>query len=197
MTCCNAAPCASTQGTARCAVIIVKKYANRRLYDTDISRYVTLDELAARIRDGADVRVVDAKTGTDLTQGVLTQIILESRGAGKLLPSSFLFQLIRMDDEDIALFMGRYLTWALEIYLQAKQASAHLGPFGALAQAPFQATSALARLFGEARPWGIPEPPGIQPTPYVAPDSTRDELDALRAEMDELKRSLSKGEPDS
>ena len=178
-------------------MIIVKKYSNRRLYDTDVSRYVTMEELAERIRSGDDVRVVDAKSGEDLTQGVLAQIILESRGAAKLLPSSFLFQLIRMDDEDVALFMGRYLTWALEVYVQGKNAAAHMGPLGVLAQAPFQATSALAKLFHDVRPWGFMglEPPGIRPTP-VALDSTREDIDSLRLELDELKRALRGELPD-
>lgn len=179
-------------------MIIVKKYSNRRLYDTDLSRYVTMEELAERIRQGDDVRVVDAKSGEDLTQGVLAQIILESRGAAKLLPTSFLFQLIRMDDEDVALFMGRYLTWALEVYVQGKNATAQMGPFGALAHAPFQATSALAKLFQDVRPWGFMgmEPPGLKPTPVVV-DSTRDDIDNLRLELAELKRALSSGKPDS
>ena len=63
--------------------MIVKKYANRRLYDMDSSRYVTLEELAERIRAGADVKVLDAKTNEDFTQPTLAQIILESRGASK------------------------------------------------------------------------------------------------------------------
>ena len=62
-------------------VVTVKKYSNRRLYDTSDSRYITLDELAQKIRSGKDVRVIDAKSNEDLTQQTLTQIILESRRA--------------------------------------------------------------------------------------------------------------------
>jgi len=82
--------------------VIVKKYSNRRLYDTEGSSYVTLEELADKIRQGADVRVLDAKTGEDLTQATLTQIILESRGAARLLPIPLLLQLIRMGDDALA-----------------------------------------------------------------------------------------------
>ncbi|MEM9067338.1 MAG: polyhydroxyalkanoate synthesis regulator DNA-binding domain-containing protein [Myxococcota bacterium] len=176
-------------------MVIVKKYSNRRLYDTDLSRYVTLEELAGRIREGDDVRVVDAKSGEDLTQPVLAQIILESRGASKLLPASFLAQLIRMDDEDLSQFMGRYMSWALEIYLQAKQGSSHLGPLGAIAQAPFQATSAMARMFQGFGPWNMPgmRPPATTPTP-AAPPSQQDDLASLRAEIEALKAAMGKND---
>ena len=66
--------------------VLIKKYSNRRLYDTEASSYLTQDELAEKIRSGADVRVMDAKSNEDLTQATLTQIIIEGRGAGKLLP---------------------------------------------------------------------------------------------------------------
>jgi len=66
--------------------MIVKKYGNRRLYDTSDSRYITLENLADKVRQGAEVQVVDAKTGEDLTAPTLTQILIEGRGAGRLLP---------------------------------------------------------------------------------------------------------------
>ena len=185
-------------------MIIVKKYANRRLYDTDWSRYVTLEELAGRIRDGEDVRVVDAKSGADLTQLVLAQIILESRGAAKLLPASLLAQLIRMEEEDLAAFFGNYMTWALEVYRQSKKVAAQMGPLGTLAQAPFQASNAMARLFSQWGPWNLPglQPPGVAPTPAMTtgPEdqdedgtSTKADIAALRAELEAIKAALGKG----
>lgn len=184
-------------------MIIVKKYANRRLYDTDWSRYVTLDELAGRIRDGDDVRVVDAKSGADLTQLVLAQIILESRGAAKLLPASLLAQLIRMEEADLAAFFGQYMSWALEVYQQTKRAAAQMGPLGALAQTPFQAGNAMARMLSGWGPWnmGGVRPPAMDPTPALPPEpepeeaeqsATKDDLAALRAELEALKASLQK-----
>jgi polyhydroxyalkanoate synthesis repressor PhaR len=128
------------------AVVVVKKYPNRRLYDTSESRYITLEDLTARIRRGKNVQVLDAQTGTDLTQATLTQIILESRGGAKLLPVPLLVRLIRLDDEALAEFMGRYVTWALEMYLQAKRRARAILPLNPLATAPFAATDALARL---------------------------------------------------
>src|SRR5688572_25802747 len=101
-------------------MLLVKKYPNRRLYDTQDSRYITVDDLETRIRRGADVMVQDASTGQDLTQETLTQIIL-ARGNGRILPSSLLMKLIRLDDEHLAEFLTRYVGWALEVYVGAKQ----------------------------------------------------------------------------
>ncbi len=128
------------------SIVVVKKYPNRRLYDTSESRYITLEDLTARIRRGKNVQVLDAQTGADLTQATLTQIILESRGGAKLLPVPLLVRLIRLDDEALAEFMGRYVSWALEMYLQAKRRARALLPLNPLATAPFAATDALARL---------------------------------------------------
>lgn len=128
------------------SVVVVKKYPNRRLYDTSESRYITLEDLTARIRRGKNVLVQDAQTGADLTQATLTQIILESRGGARLLPVPLLVRLIRLDDEALAEFMGRYVSWALEMYLQAKRRARAFLPLNPLATAPFAATDALARL---------------------------------------------------
>ena len=91
-------------------MLTVKKYSNRRLYDTIESRYITMEELAEKIRAGADVRVVDAKTNEDLTATTLTQIVVEGRGAARMLPVPLLTQLIRMGDDNLAEFFGRYVT---------------------------------------------------------------------------------------
>src|SRR5437764_9910569 len=75
--------------------VVVKKYANRRLYNTETSSYITLDNLAEMVRGGRDFVVYDAKSGEDITRGVLTQIIVEEESKGKaLLPTAFLRQLI-------------------------------------------------------------------------------------------------------
>ncbi|MGO8999902.1 MAG: polyhydroxyalkanoate synthesis regulator DNA-binding domain-containing protein [Polyangiaceae bacterium] len=171
--------------------MIVKKYANRRLYDMDSSRYVTLEELAERIRAGADVKVLDAKTNEDLTQPTLAQIILESRGASKLLPSGLLVQLIRMNDESLAEFLGRYLSWALDMYMSARQGAQALAPYNPLAMAPFNATSAIARLLGGVAGWRDGSPrPAASPAPESAPAST--DMADLRRELDELKKEMKK-----
>jgi polyhydroxyalkanoate synthesis repressor PhaR len=134
-------------------MLLVKKYPNRRLYDTQESRYITIDDLEARIRRGADVMIQDATTGQDLTQETLTQIILQ-RGNGRILPTSLLMRLIRLDDEHLAEFLTRYVGWALEVYVGAKQRAKALLPLNPLATAPFAATDALARMMLGASQWG-------------------------------------------
>ena len=143
--------------------MVVKKYGNRRLYDTDESRYITLDELAARIRGGRRVQVVDAKSNADLTQQTLAHIILESRGASKLLPVPLLEQLIRMGDGALAEFFGMYISTALEMYIHAKTNAQAMLPYGGnpFMSMPMAATSALSRMLN---PWGAPVAPA-QPAP--------------------------------
>ncbi len=97
--------------------VVIKKYANRRLYNTETSSYVTLDDLGTMVRSDRDFVVYDAKTGDDLTHGVLTQIIVEqeSRGTGpSMLPIPFLRQLIRFYDDSMAKMVPGYLQFSLE-----------------------------------------------------------------------------------
>src|SRR3546814_5441382 len=91
---------AKSKGAAEDDVVTIKKYANRRLYDTDRSCYITLDDLGAMVRDGRDFRVVDAKSGEDITHNVLTQIIMDEETRGEtLLPVNFLRHLIGSSEE--------------------------------------------------------------------------------------------------
>ena len=95
--------------------ITIKKYANRRLYNTETSSYVTLDDLAAMVRAERDFVVFDAKTGEDLTHSVLTQIILEQEGRGQnLLPVNFLRQLIRFYGDSMGRLVPSYLNMSME-----------------------------------------------------------------------------------
>lgn len=173
-------------------ITVIKKYGNRRLYDTRSSAYVTLEEIADRVRRGADVRVVDAKTNADLTQTTLAQIILESRHASDLLPVPLLVQLIRMGDDALAEFLGRYLSGALELYLQARQGVQNVVPFNPFGQLPFSAGNAFARLFS-----GFPMPGQAQPAPAAPPPAAEparaaqnSDLAEIRRELDELKAAL-------
>lgn len=166
--------------------MLVKKYGNRRLYDTDQSCYVTLDRVGEIVRTGEDVRVVDAKTGEDLTAATLVQIVLEGRGAARLLPVALLVQLIRMGDDALAEFLGQYVTWALEVYLQAKQGAQAMSPFNPFLSSAFG--GGLSRMFGMG-PAARVEP--ASPPPPAAPAPGGD-LAALRRELNELKKSLNK-----
>jgi polyhydroxyalkanoate synthesis repressor PhaR len=98
--------------------VVIKKYANRRLYNTDTSTYVTLDDLAAMVKGGRDFVVFDAKSGDDLTHAVLTQIIVEQEsrmgGGQTLLPIPFLRQLIRFYGDSIERMVPSYLQVSLE-----------------------------------------------------------------------------------
>jgi polyhydroxyalkanoate synthesis repressor PhaR len=181
------------------AAVLIKKYGNRRLYDTGDSRYVTLDELAAKIRAGAELRIVDAQSGEDLTQATLTQIVLETGHAAKFLPVQLLTQMIRLSDDALAEFFSRYVTGALDLYLQAKRGVQSIASYNPLAQLPIAATDALARMWmgspfgGYAPPAAYPPyPPGAQnfappPMPYPpeeAPERRSDTDVRRRADTD-------------
>lgn len=180
---------------------VIKKYGNRRLYDTTESRYVTLEELAASVRGGADVRVVDAQSGADLTQAVLLQIIIEGRGAAQFLSVPILTQLVRMSDDALGDFLGRWLSAAMDLYQQANSRLSAITPYNPLAM-PYAAGNLLARVLNAVpSPWmpaqqppfhgaypeaAPPEPPAEPPAP--APEAAS--LEALRRELEAIKRSL-------
>jgi polyhydroxyalkanoate synthesis repressor PhaR len=97
--------------------VIIKKYANRRLYNTQTSSYVTLDHLAAMVKDGTEFEVQDARTGEDITRSVLTQIIFEEEAKGQsLLPIKFLRQLIRFYGDSLQTFVPGYLDMSMESF---------------------------------------------------------------------------------
>ena len=102
--------------------VVVKKYANRRLYNTESSSYITLDTLAGMVREGRDFVVYDAKTGDDITRGVLTQIIVEQEGRGQnLLPTGFLRQLIGVYGDQVQGLLPRYLEQAMAAFAQQQE----------------------------------------------------------------------------
>ncbi len=99
----------------------IKKYTNRRLYNTETSAYVTLDDLAQMVKDDKDFVVVDAKSGTDLTHSVLTQIILDQEGKGQnLMPVNFLRQLIRFYGHGMEKLVPSYLEMSLDTFTQGQ-----------------------------------------------------------------------------
>ncbi len=187
---------------------LVKKYGNRRLYDTSSSEYITLDQLAEQVRHGAQVRVVDAATGEDLTHATFAQILFESRGAARLLSPAVLAQLVRLDQDALAEVFGRYFVLAIDWYVQVKQgyqALAPLNPMFASAEAFARMMSGFSGSNASARP-ATPWPGGAANTitnspssaaPRLAPEegamtvlSTQSELDALREQIAALKDSV-------
>jgi len=117
------------------APVIVKKYANRRLYNTESSSYITLDNLAEMVRKDRDFVVYDAKSGEDITRGVLTQIIVEEEGKGNaMLPTNFLRQLIGFYGGNVQSVVPRYLEQAMTSFARQQETmraamQKTLGPF--------------------------------------------------------------------
>ena len=113
----------SESQTSAKAPITIKKYANRRLYNTATSSYVTLDHLSQMVKDGDDFVVFDAKTGEDITRSVLTQIIVEeeSKGGQNLLPISFLRQLIGFYGDSLGGLVPRYLEYSMQAFSRNEQ----------------------------------------------------------------------------
>lgn len=121
-------------------VIVIKKYANRRLYNTDTSTYITLEDLCDMVKKGADFVVQDAKTEEDLTRQVLTQIIFEQESKGfNLLPVNFLKSLIGFYDGKMQEFVPHYLEASMKTFSENQEkmqeyAKKNLGGFGAFSQ---------------------------------------------------------------
>ena len=110
---------AEQDNAAKASAITIKKYANRRLYNTATSSYVTLDHLAEMVKEGAEFVVTDAKTGEDITRSVLTQIIVEQEGKGQnLLPIKFLRQVIGLYGDSLGGLVPRYLEHSMEAFHQ-------------------------------------------------------------------------------
>lgn len=102
--------------------VVIKKYANRRLYNTQTSTYVTLEDLCDMVKEGTEFVVVDAKSGDDLTKQVLTQIIFEQESRGQnLLPISFLRNLIGFYDDSIKEFVPHYLDTSMQTFLKNQE----------------------------------------------------------------------------
>lgn len=169
-------------------VVIIKKYANRRLYDTESSTYITLERLAEMVRQKRDFKVVDAKSGEDITRGVLTQIIMdeESRGA-TMLPVNFLRQLIAMYGDQMQAVVPQYLEASLDA-LHRNQSQIRDTMAGALAANPFaeiarrnmEMFTAAAAGRGKGADAGQPAQPG----------DTKTELADLKAQLAELQKKL-------
>jgi polyhydroxyalkanoate synthesis repressor PhaR len=159
------------------AVIVIKKYGNRRLYDTAGSRYVNLDDLAAHIRAGREVRVVDAKTGKDLTRVVLTQIITEdARDKPTGLPLELLRQLIVASDEVRQEFLMWYLKSAFDTYQKLQDTVQNR--LSEVQSAILSPVDVMKRFLGAG-----------QPAPGRSDES---EVEVLRQRVAELEARLSK-----
>jgi polyhydroxyalkanoate synthesis repressor PhaR len=171
------------------APVVVKKYANRRLYNTETSSYVTLEDLATMVRGGRDFAVYDAKSGEDITRSVLTQIIVEEESKGRsLLPESFLRHLIGFYGDSLQTVLPRYLDLAMagfarqqeQMRRSVEQAMGGFLPFGGLEEMGKQQKAMMERAMSLFSPFLPPEPPS----------SSAPNVEALQSEIASLKEQL-------
>lgn len=184
--------------------IVIKKYANRRLYNTSSSSYITLDDLSRMTREGQDFQVLDAKTGNDITHSILTQIIMEEEASGEpLLPISFLRQLIAMYGNSMQTLMPSYLEATMDNFranqrkLQdswtAKPGAEALAKLAETNMAMFQAAAkaflppAMRNGAGSASGSGSGTSAGPTPAPSSGNSS---ELEALKAQVAAMQKKL-------
>lgn len=171
--------------------VIIKKYANRRLYNTESSSYITLEHLAEMVRQKREFKVVDAKSGEDITHSVLTQIIMDEEASGKqMLPVNFLRQLISMYGDSMQSLVPQYLEASLEAF-QRNQSQFRDAMAGAFTSGPFaEIAKRNMEMFAAAAAGGKkPEP---QPGPQPQSDNTRAELAELKAQLAALQQKLDK-----
>ena len=168
-------------------VVVIKKYANRRLYNTECSSYITLDHLAAMIRAGRDFKVVDAKTDEDITHNVLTQIIMEEESRGQtMLPVGFLRQLIAMYGDQMQAVVPGYLEASMDTF-RRNQEQFRTAVEGAWAGSPFAELAKRNMAMLEAAASAF-KPPLSKPISSAKDD----EIAALKAELASLREKVDK-----
>ncbi|CAD7335652.1 polyhydroxyalkanoate synthesis repressor PhaR [Sphingomonadales bacterium 56] len=185
--------------------VIIKKYANRRLYNTETSSYITLDLLSQMTREGREFVVVDAKTGEDITHNVLTQIIMEEEQRGKnMLPVNFLRQLIAMYGDSMQSMVPQYLEASMDAFRknqmqfqEAMKGAFGGGPLAEIAKRNMQMFEAAANAFGKVP--GMPNMPGmpgmpgaVAPAPAASESSKDDEIADLKAQLSALNAKIDK-----
>ena len=189
------------QETPQQAPVVVKKYANRRLYNTESSSYITLDSLAGLIRVGRDFVVYDAKTGEDITRGVLTQIIVEEESKGRaVLPTAFLRQIIGFYGDSMQQLMPAYLEQALtsfatqqeQMRVAMQQTMGNLFPFPGMQEVSRQNMAMMERAMSLFSPFYRPAtaPAAAETPPAAPPPPQPDPTDALRHEIESLRQQL-------
>ena len=166
---------------------LIKKYANRRLYNTESSSYITLEHLAAMTRQGRDFKVVDAKTDEDITHNVLTQIIMEEEGRGQtMLPVSFLRQLIAMYGDSMQAVVPGYLEASMDSF-RRNQEQFSSAVEGAFAHSPFAELAKRNMAMFEAATSAFKPPAPATPASSRSKD---EEIAALKAELASLREKV-------
>jgi polyhydroxyalkanoate synthesis repressor PhaR len=183
--------------------VTIKKYANRRLYNTGTSTYVTLEDLASMVKAGEDFVVFDAKTGEDITRSVLAQIIFEqeNKEGQNLLPINFLRQLIRFYGDSMQMLVPRYLEVSIESLTREQEkfrqqmAQAFGGtPFGALEEQARRNMEMFERAFAMFAPFGRrggqAGTEADKSAQAAGGGSGGDEIDDLKRQMEEMQKRL-------
>lgn len=173
--------------------VIIKKYANRRLYNTETSSYITLDNLAAMVREGREFEVVDAKSNDDITRSVLAQIIIdeESKG-GTMLPTGFLRQLIGMYGNSMQSLVPQYLEASMDAF-QRNQQQFRSVLEGALSGGPFEEIHKRNMAMLDAATSVLrPGKSKAKPGPNAQPATKDDEIAGLKAELAALHAKIEK-----
>jgi polyhydroxyalkanoate synthesis repressor PhaR len=178
--------------------VVIKKYANRRLYNTGTSTYVTLEDLATMVKDGEDFVVYDAKTGEDITRLVLGQIIFEqeNKEGQNLLPIAFLRQLIRFYGDSMQMLVPRYLEMSLD-QLTREQEKFRTQMSQAFGGTPFAPFEELARrnmeMFEKAFSMFKPSTstrPNEADKPSAASRSSNGDIDELKRQISEMQKRI-------
>ncbi len=183
-------PAAKAAGGAATPVVI-KKYANRRLYNTETSSYITLEHLAIMTREGRDFQVFDARTGDDITRSVLTQIVMEEESSGQtMLPVPFLRQIIAMYGDSMQSMVPHYLEASMAAFAenQTKFRDAALKPFEQLTKQNLALFQAATEMLTGGKLAGMAARP---PMPSHKPAGDSDsELANLKTQLAELQARL-------
>jgi polyhydroxyalkanoate synthesis repressor PhaR len=184
--------------------VTIKKYANRRLYNTGTSAYVTLEDLAGMVKTGEDFVVYDAKTGEEITRSVLTQIIFEqeNKEGQNLLPITFLRQLIRFYGDSMGMLVPRYLDISMgsltreQGKFRDQMAQAFGGsPFGALEEQVRRNMEMFERAFAMFTPFVRREGQagaGAVPEPDKSTAKSGGEIEDLKRQLDEMQKKIDK-----
>ncbi len=168
--------------------VIIKKYANRRLYNTETSGYITLEHLAQLTREGREFKVVDAKTDEDITHSVLTQIIMDEESRGEsMLPAGFLRQLISMYGDSMQSMVPQYLEASMDAF-RRNQAQFHEAMKGAFTSGPLAEIAKRNMAMFEAATSAFTPKGGAVATPSAKDD----EIAKLKAQLAELQSKVDK-----
>ena len=180
--------------------ITIKKYANRRLYNTGTSTYVTLEDLAAMVKDGEDFLVYDAKTGDDITRSVLAQIIFEqeNKAGQNLLPTTFLRQLIRFYGDSMQMVVPKYLEQSIDMLTREQEKfrkqmtnTFSMTPFAPLEETVRRNMELFQQTFAMFKPF-VPPRAGAVAEAEKAPEpaAEEDNIEDLRRQMKDMQDRL-------